>query len=484
MFYDIFLKIYGLRGILLKTKNVDDTETELKEISINIVEDEMKIDVVKQQKPFYKRNTFRAIINNAYRIFILLLLLFECIYPIIEAGIYATSQFFTSSIFPYMYLSQYVFGLTFYGGIFYENDFYDKAMKRISEYHKLAFVLYVICSIIATVGSLVAIIIVIFGDGLYTGLYKEISLGPRILLLIYVVLNRFYSYSIFLINAVTFSSLLYAHSDEIKIFKKKLEEVIEESISELNISTTIQEYVELKEYYGETVRYSNNIFTSITIFGIIGTYFAIINYGAGFNYIFMYIDLVGYLILQVVYVISINKIKNVVGDIKQLVESSKFISLILHRSDFADVHGDVYDNYKTQNVGKLGVSDNLNKNGLKTPIAQTKRNDRLGLGESSPRRQSFHKRIIIETREQVSNDQDFNKKIDLIKNITFRSMIISNESATSLDWTILNNKLSDPWEHFIVVGFEIDDSQMMQQLLSMGLGLLGIMQINSLLSTK
>jgi hypothetical protein len=89
--------------------------------------------------------------------------------------------------------------------------------------------------------------------------------------------------------------------------------------------------------------------------------------------------------------------------------------------------------------------------------------------------------MIVDTVEQLNNSDDMNKKIDFIKTIVFREMIITTENGINLDWIILYNKLADPWERFVVCGFEINDSQIFQQILALGSGALGVLEISKMI---
>lgn len=455
IFYNYFLKVCGLRGLIGASMS-PNTDNELKEIKIIIDENgEVQNDIVKQQKPFHKKKLFRHIINNIYRLCIILILSFECVYPIVRAGIDANVRHFTASFFSYMYLVQYIFGIIFYSDD-YGNKYYDKTMQKLKEYNQYVFVSYIVGFVIALVLSLFSVAFVAYesGIGTYGQLYAESNTVGKVILLVYICVNRFYSYNICVVNAVTFAAILCVQSISIKNYNTRLAETIDENIIELDINLTIQEFTELKCYYDESIDKFNNIFGSILVCGMLGCYFTIINHNYDMVTIFTYIDIVYYVVIQATYIITLGIIKRAVDNIKKLTSSVKFTTLILSKSDFAEVHGLSTD--RLQKSPSLISNSNM-------------------LTSRSPRK--LQDRVIVDS----GSCQDGDKKIDMIKNISIRSMIISNENGACLDWIILDKKLSDPWNSFVVLGFEISDSVMIQQLMSIAFGFLGLLQISKLI---
>ncbi len=506
--YTYLSKLYGLIDMITKTGvAINSDGSEIKEIIISIddVTNEIKETIVKHPKKFYEKKVPRFIINNLYRLFILIILFCECLHPIISAAINKNIQFFTASFFSYMFLTQFIFGV-----LLYKNDYYKVILDKIhfNNYNMYVNTAYICGFIIA----LILAVVPIFTTGYIINIYdlSNYNIYARIFLTVYIVTNRLYSYNIFFANGIIFALLMYLHCCEIKNYKKSLESMVDENIMDLNISSTIKEYTDIKGMYADSVINTNNMCASIIIFGLLGCYFTLINIKNENNDIYSYIDAVCSLLIQIIYIMSISIITNTVNDIKSLIDSPKFVAIFLNRSSFATVNGDTYNNYSKDNLTEmtplmkektlqnLNITDNkstpLNplatsipniikpsSSGLKTSNSHLLRQNSVSKLNSIQNNKFINNRIIVDTVEQMNNSDDINKKIDFIKTITFRELIISTENAINLDWIILYSKLSDPWERFVVCGFEINDSQIFQQIVAMATGALGVLEISKII---
>jgi hypothetical protein len=468
--YEYLLKLYGLRELIIKKKkNVDHDGSELEKIVVKVDDNtgEVKEDAIKKQKKFYEQKVIRLSINYAYRILIFCVLLFECILPIISSGMIKDVHYFLGSAFSYMFLSQFIFGI-----ILYDNDEYEIILDKMEEYNIYIHIAYGITFIISLILSTVPV----FANNYLPILYNltDSNIPGQVSFTIYVIINRFYSYNIFFSNTIIFALLMYFHTMQIKTYKKSLESMVDDNLMDMKISSTIIEYTDIKGNYGDSVKHTNHIFASIVVFGIIGCYFTLIFVKTGYNSIYTYIDTVCSLSILLIYILTICIISSTVDKIKSLIDSPKFIAVFLNKSNFAFVHGDVYNDYEENNLGVSPLSSPLRRfDILKDSVASVKPSI-LNIPKKN-------KHIVMDNVEQTGNNSDKDKKLDFIKNITLRGMVITTENGISLDWIILYSKLSDPWERFMVCGFEINDSQLFQQLISMAISFLGLMEISKLI---
>lgn len=500
--YEYLLRAYGLRKLLSKQeKNVDNDGNEMKQVIVVIDEDSgiIKENIVKTPKKIYEKKMPMFIINNFYRIIVILLLLFECVYPIISAGITGNIHYFTSSFFSYMFLTQYIFGIMLHNNAYYEIIYQkiknDKYYVYISTVYLIGLFVAVILAVVPlfTTGYIMDFYYLVNNNT--AGNYTGNNTAGHVMLLIYMVPNRIYSYGIFFSNAIIFALLMYSHCDEIKTYKKSLELMVDDSIMDINISTTIKDYTEIKGRYYDTVKNSNNIFASAIVFGVLGCYFTLININTKYNNIYSYIDSVCALLVQLIYIGAVCVISRTVNDMRTLIDSPKFVSIFLNRSNFASFKGDVYENYAREpnkspkkeilkeSISPRKESDkNINVSMQKhTNNQDSKQENSIPSLKSSSSIRQINNKIILETSEKIDNSNDKNKKIDFMKNVILRNMVTSTENGINLDWIILYSKLSDPWERFEICGFEINDSQLFQQLISMAIGLLGVLEISKLI---
>jgi hypothetical protein len=426
-FYDFFLKLYGLQKIIslkefkyqTKLQNNEDIIIEIDETNT------IKRNNVNIQKTSIFSNILINILNYFYMAFIFSILLFPLITSIVLASIYQDGRYFTACMFPIMYFLQYLTGI-----IFYKKEFYKIAMKNMKDHHGIFLLLYISALILSTAIATSSLIFLYhsLNINVYTKLLFLSNYSQQIILSFSLFIDKFFSYNIYFINLITFVSILTVLKNKINTYKKKLKIIIDNN-NNITICDMVKEYIELQEYHKKSVNSLNNIFTTITIFGLIGCYFTIINFNTDFIGVFDYINVAFYIIIDCIYFYSINQIQNITSDIKVIIGSSKFVIKFLTKSDLVSVTGDIYDDY------------NLDK-------------------------------------KNKDKNKNIDKKLDIIKNISYRNVILSNEISVDLDWIILYNKLLEPWECFSVFGFAIDDTALLQKFISIVLGLLGILQLN------
>ena len=512
--HNIILKLYGLLGFL-KTANAIEDDIEQGNITLSVTnEGTINRKITKDQTSCIKNNYVRIVLNSVYMLLIFGILSWIILASIIEAGIHQDGRFFTSNFFAIMYLVQYITGILFY------KDKFNKIDK-----HKIVSLSYVISILVSLIlaGSAIVFMINNLSINIYSYYYENSNGVGRIFLYIILGLNKFYSYGIYLINVITFVSTLFNQKSKIMNYKTKLERGINDSVDD-TISIMIQEYSELQQNYKKTVNDLNNIFASITVFGLLGTYFTILNINTPFTDVFSYIDLALFVIIEGIYIYSINRIKNILADIKSLVGSPRFVIKYLGKSELVGINGDIYDDYLendtnipltpikkdtddiipiSPSVIKLSpkkrvgttpppiliTSLGANKEPVNPILPNTLRSTMVSRTfitpiSDSPRTPITSRQnkdllnIIYKSSKDDKNSQDPNKKMDMIKSIIFRNLIMTNENCINLDWMILYDKLSEPWECFHIFGFDIDDSQLIQQFISIVLGMLGLLRLN------
>lgn len=446
--YTNLSKLYGLLDIISNDDNLTESSdnTMITVIYNEKGEEEVQETTIEKEKSCYQKNCCRFTINGTYKMFILLILLGGCIIPIVQSIITKNIKPLFNSIFTYMFFIQYVSGVILHG-----SDYYKMIQKKIHShgYDKIIGMTYFCFFGVASLLSFIPI----FDSNI------NLSNNTMVFYNVFIIVNRFVSYNIFFANSTLFVLMMYLHCCQIEKYKESLTKMINDNIAEVNINSIIEEYTEIKNDYSTTVGSMNNLCASIIVFTIIGTYFTIINIVG--NTVYSYIDTACGLAILVGYIISITIITNVVNDIKSLIDSPKFLSMFLQKNTFATMRGDIYKDYDLNETTPL-VSPLKKKN-----MANTK---------------SINNQIIIENIEQVPTHEDINKKTDAIKTIVLKNMIISTETGISIDWIVLYTKLSDPWERFMVCGFEINDSQIFQQMVALAGMALGVLEISKIIN--
>ena len=282
-------------------------------------------------------------------------------------------------------------------------------------------------------------------------IYKEIwdnfnTIG-KIVLTIILFISKFYSYGVFFINLTIFSSTFIIHSIEIKSYTERLESYVDNNEDSLTIESITKDYSELKTQHTQSVVKLNNIFSSVTIFGIIGSYFITINFDTNFISPLHFVDACCFLITEIVYIYSISRVKLNVSDIQSIINSPKFVSRYLSRVHLEEFTGELTSSSITDS-GSIIEEHKI----LKT----------------------------IKKSKKLEKDKNLNHKINFIKDISLRSLIKGHENAEGIDWIILNFKLGGNWENFKLLGFDIDDDTLIKKTFAVVIGLIMLLNLNNI----
>lgn len=442
-----FLKVYGLLEILNKSKdkNIQDT-VELKEIVINVnPKNEITNNIVNTKKPFYKNSKFITSINYLYMLFIIMVVVWPCLYILLISILRENTIYITTNMFIFIHLVQYIFGL-----IFYQNDFFTQVIVYIKKYDKKITISYVFTTIISIILSTIFVILLClnFNLNIYSELYNNMELSGRICFIIAILLNKIYSYNIYFSNIIMFSSNSIIQSIKINNYANKLNKLVSNNIKNINIEYIIKDYITLKEYHTQSINKLNNIFSSITLLGIIGLHFMILHFNTIYSNVFTYIDILCFAIIEGLYIYSMNKVKSASSEIKELINSPKFIDFFLSKDSFIGFDGDTYMNYKEE----LDIINKKNKKNKK------------------------YKRT---NSDKLKNTDSLNKKMNFIKDKTLRLVIKAHESSDNIDWIILNSLLSEEWDKYSLLGFEIDDGTLIEKLIAIIIGFFMLSNISS-----
>lgn len=396
---DIIFRLNGYKELISKKK-----ENDIEELELN-TDGTATIHKIEQNINWYRKNKIRKLINIIYILFVLIIHLLTPSY-ILYKGIYNKDiNIITSNILYILFLTQYIVGY-----LYVSKNNYNKIILDNNNFKKTT-IFIIISSIILTV-----IILLMYLLDQYTLMYSELSSGKGIItktfLIIILIIEKYYSYSILLTNSVIFVEIFYHHKKNINSFLKNFEEILKET-EIIDISTIIQEFSIIKTNHKKSVESLNNIFSDIIIISWISGYF-IANNSLKRNIDNIHIlNLSICLLIILFYIYIINSVKNSVDDIKGLVNSEKFQE---RYRDYTDVP--LNDELKINNFSDI-VSKIINNSGS---ISNKQQNN-----------------IILKTASMVSTNQEYT------------------------EWLIINSKLSDNWENFKIFGFDIDDSSLFQK---------------------
>jgi hypothetical protein len=417
--YKNIIKLSSMMEFFRKKKNDKITN-----IIITINDDMAQTAYKQNNKCNY--NLLQYIFNISYKFFVSCILL----WPIILVAVYAIkfkdSNYFTSNIYLFLPIIQYIMGI-----LYYKTNHISNSIKRNIEHMKYILASYILSLIISV--CIFISIIVLMACKANLSIFRELSSSTDrtgfIVVVIFTGLYAFYSYLIILINLTTFGSIFIMHSMEISKYYDKLDKFIDINSEELSLESITKEHAETKSYYSLSVDKLNNMFSSITIIGFIGAYYVLINHNTKYASIYNYMLLATFAIIELLYVYSINKVKGAVSNITKLMSSEKIISRYLSTVVFKDIIVDNSTDSDQQNSKSSFPIDG--------------------------------------------------KKIDHIIDISTRVSIRVNETLKSLTWHTLQRKLSEPWDCFNICGFDIDDATILNKLITVIVGTLMLFNIKT-----
>jgi len=413
-FYYNYLKWLGLINIL---NNSTKFKSEIKKPNNIIIDVDSELNLkISSNNNSNKFKYYKLIVNYIYISFITCLLCWKFVYSIYLTRNKHNWKYLTSNIFDFAFILQYIFAILYY------NEHFNNVNNKKSDYIKIINFLLLLSSFISITISIVSILCLVLNVNLviYSDIYNNIDLKYKILFTILIFFSKFYSYNILLVNALTFSIIFITLSIEIGEYSEKLVNDIEKSTNDLTIESILKEYTELKSNHTKSVQKMNKLFSSITILGILNVYYITNNFNSNFVDILHYIQIFIFLLVEVIYIISMSIIRNKVDDISKIIGSTKFISRFLSRQKLES------------------FTSELNNNEI----------------------------------------DDKSKKIDYIKDLSIRNVIKIHENAEYLDWIVLNNKLNGNWDQFQILGFDIQDTVLLQKIIGIVIGFFMLVNFN------
>ena len=265
-------------------------------------------------------------INN---IFIILLLIWTPFASIILSIYYKDSSHIVSSLYNIIFVSHYIHSMTY---------FKKKHMNNsISKNNKL-YVKMVYCSLIVALMISIANVIILnmgFNVHVYSVFFNiDGNTKLNVFLSIILFLESIYGYVIFFITSITFCFVLMNDKTKINNYRLKLHDYIK-GTSDMNtkVNSIANEYTKMKESFSKTVENLNTYFVAMNIIGIAELCAVISTFGNG-NYDYIMIgNIVLFLIIEFMYILSIQNVRSNIDSIISMATSQKFISSIFRTSN-------------------------------------------------------------------------------------------------------------------------------------------------------
>lgn len=329
----------------------------------------------------------KKIVNILYKTFVIMVISWYALYCISISIRDKNMSPILANLYSMLFAVQYYFGYSYYN-----SDIYKHIVTKynvFSTHH--AKVSTVIMSITLIMASVTTSLI---GSGVNMSIYSIIYNSSKddvgkCFFLIFMFIDRFYSYGILMTNMVIFIIIMFIHKGNIRSFYHTLEHKIS-SDDDIKIETIGFDFNAVKYEYSTTIESMNGIFSSVTIIGITGLFFIALDVSDNVG-VLQYIHAGMFAVIEILYFYAITVVKNTIGNISKFVTTNKFAQRYFVTND-------------TMNLNSEGLNDMV---------------------------------TII-----VINTQDINQRER---------------------WKALKDLLFEQWDSFNVLGFDIDDTTIIQR---------------------
>lgn len=357
-------------------------------------------------------NCFKKYINYSYIFLCFICTLIIPVYSIVKSINNNDIYIFTTNLINWIFLIQFICGLI----LIKKNKVDIQLIKNSSNiYFSKIFIIIPIIFVLVYCILLVKNYYITF----YSDIYNESSTGIKILLIITLIYEKFINYIIIFTNILIFICIFNSVKNNIKDFLASFISIIDNR-EKIDISTIISEFSQIKSTHKKYVESTNSMFGLLVICSLLSGYFIALRNTHQELSITQYINVIICVLLIISYFLIINKVKNNVQEIKSLINSEKFQLLYRDNSDIT-----------------------IQETNIDMPNQLTNLRDV----------------VISMTGININNNLNTNEN----DNILLKTALTTSFNKSLSEWIIIDRKLSGNWENFQIVGFEIEDTTLLQK---------------------
>lgn len=360
----ILFKLLRIFGLIYPRKHTNDNDDK-GSIVIEVNNDmEIEANVVKKKYSFFQKPSVRYPFTVFHVIVLSALISWGIIYTVVEA-------ISTKSLNPIKYnFFELIYPMHFFLGMHYYNSEHFRQKKlRLKEYTNQLNIVTIIAITVSLALSITYLVLALLGHTvpIYTHLIHSMSqLYAKICISVLMVVCKFFGHMIFMMNIITFSAVFWIQCKNIITYSEKLESFVKDSCNSLTINDIVTDFSIVKATYEAAVKKLNIMFSFTTVVGIIAAYFLFVNIAsykesdrttlmittAGettlapateYNILDItnidrfgetqVIELLLFVIMEIIYIFIIVKVKNTVSDITEIIESTDFSNRFLSQEN-------------------------------------------------------------------------------------------------------------------------------------------------------
>ena len=270
----------------------------------------------------------RKIGNIIYNLIICCLIGWQLIYAAVKY--FEDYEIITlkNCIFQTVFLSQYIIGSIYFS----RNHFYIKMQHNKKMYKKYTIAVYIGLMISVAIVIVSAILLNIgYKISVYTTIINNVTISNKIMVVILHIIEKFFSTTSYITNMITFSMIMIYHREKITSYRDKIENDKANLLTDFFVSIT-DEFHAMRDEYKNTIENINGMFNMLSVFGLLSLYFGLINIYDKKIFVMDIVNMAFFIIVESIYVYSINKVRNSIDTIKTKMTSNSIIRQVMGKS--------------------------------------------------------------------------------------------------------------------------------------------------------
>jgi hypothetical protein len=440
-----------------------------------------------------------------YECFISAVILWTVVYAAYMAIRDKDFVLFGRSWFQILVVLQYYHGISYFNkNHFYENIACNSTLKNYID---------IVIPIASFIGGCIAIVnVVLLNLGyrffVYDEIYNNVEIIGKVFTSILLLIESSYTYTTFIINACIFSINMLYHNQRVTAYATDLTDYIKSSLStHRKLNNVGIEYSQMKAKFNETVTLLTPFFAVLNFVGFIVMYFYTIAITNDLISVPEITNLILFVLIETVYIISIQNVNNNVSNINNILSSDIIIAeyfgnkVFNHNMPIHDIHTNgthkMNCDHRSVDISVArqvsGFVDRTDRNAFCVPdndLTDNNQSLHLHTTTNTNEHKEYHREAINNIH---NNENDFNEAIasdkfdtigdNILDNNTMlrHVMIASISNQQILDWMSLRQIIHDKWQTFRIFGVEFTDSTIISKLFGIAIVILISAQAGTML---
>jgi len=443
-----------------------------------------------------KENIYYQIFRWIYIAIIFMSMLWSVPYTLYMSVRDSSFSHFGRSWFQIMIGIQYYYGITYFGKEhFYENIVCKTELMKYIKYSlPIAFIISLSLAIFS-----VSLLTLGFKIHSYDEIYDNATYGGRITLCILLFMDIIYSYLTFTLNACIFAVNMLYHKNTVEEYSNEMDAFIKNSMSTVRkLNIIANDFSQMKDNFDKTVVILTPFFTTLNFFGFSTMYFYLNASSNGTITPMEIVNIILFLMIQIVYITSIQSVNSNIGEISGIILSNSVITTFFGNKrvtksfplgdkqlSFTNDESSKNNDSKKDNQQYIMSDLNIRRHDQKYPeqldnveildhvkIIPDRLNnyDSINPNIDYTNTREFHRELGSNTLTSsgIYHNNTYNEGHDALNRIVISS--ISTEQM--IEWLILQGIVANKWQSFSMFGVEFTGTSLIAKIAGIIIGLL------------